>query len=54
MKHFRKYKEIIQDSKQYIKDLKSELLNIEHCESTGTSMVFYIISNKYHIFIYFL
>ncbi|CAH1736440.1 unnamed protein product [Aphis gossypii] len=29
-----KYKEIIQDSKQRIKDFKSELLNIEHCEAT--------------------
>ncbi|XP_025194944.1 uncharacterized protein LOC112594398 [Melanaphis sacchari] len=29
-----KYKEIIQNSKQRIKDIKSELLNIEHCEAT--------------------
>lgn len=35
MIHFRKWKEIIQDSKQHIKDLKSELLNIKHCEVTG-------------------
>lgn len=33
--NFRKYKEIIQDSKQRIKDFKSELVNIEHCEATG-------------------
>jgi hypothetical protein len=36
MNNFRKYKEIILDSKQRIKDLKLELLNIEHSEATGT------------------
>lgn len=38
--NFRKYKEIIQDSKQRIKDFKSELLNIEHCEATGMKITF--------------
>ncbi|XP_026805336.1 uncharacterized protein LOC113548583 [Rhopalosiphum maidis] len=33
-----KYKEIIQDSKQRIKDFKSELLNIEHCEATESEV----------------
>ncbi|XP_015380561.1 PREDICTED: uncharacterized protein LOC107174212 [Diuraphis noxia] len=33
-----KYKEIIQDSKQRIKDFKSELLNIEHCEATANEV----------------
>jgi len=38
--NFRKYKEIVQDSKQRIKDFKSELLNIEHCEATGMKITF--------------
>jgi len=38
--NFRKYKEIIQDSKQRIKDFKSALLNIEHCEATGMKITF--------------
>ncbi|CAI6361446.1 unnamed protein product [Macrosiphum euphorbiae] len=33
-----KYKEIIQDSKQRIKDFKSALLNIEHCEATANEV----------------
>ncbi|XP_060875809.1 uncharacterized protein LOC132949066 [Metopolophium dirhodum] len=33
-----KYKELIQDSKQRIKDLKSALLNIEHCEATANEV----------------
>ncbi|XP_022172378.1 uncharacterized protein LOC111035164 [Myzus persicae] len=33
-----KYKEIIQDSKQRIKDFKSELLHIEHCEATANEV----------------
>lgn len=32
---FRKWKDIIQDTKQRIKDLKSELKSSEHCEVTG-------------------
>lgn len=35
MLYFRKWKEIIQDSKQQIKCLKSESSRIEYCQALG-------------------
>jgi len=46
MLYFRKWKEIIQNSKQQIKYLKSELSSIENCQTIGInylSLIFFII-----------
>lgn len=44
MLYFRKWKEIIQDCKQQIKYLKSELSSIEYCQITGINSLILILS----------